>query len=138
MSQEIQSLMAVATALVGMQCDSQLSVLLRNKTAKLHFHINRRLLRESASKIILNFPLKSWSEPPWEFLMSRYRVGSARCCQNGQIKYFPWLIVKLNHKLLHCLWCFKKSKIILELDIYEYDFIEKLVSNILVMLSRKG
>ena len=33
MSQEIQSLMAVATALVGMQCDSQLSVLLRNKTA---------------------------------------------------------------------------------------------------------
>ena len=71
----------------GMQCDSQLSVLLRNKTAKLHFHINQRLLRECASKIILQNSSKSWSEPPWEFLMSRYRVGSARCYQNGQIKY---------------------------------------------------
>ena len=59
----------------GMQCDSQLSVLLRNKTAKLHFHINRRLLRECASKIILNFPLKVGASLPGSF--SCPGIGSA-------------------------------------------------------------
>ena len=71
--------------------------LLRNKTAKLHFHKTRSgLLRVGWSSVRNNPQLspRSWSSASlWEFLMSKYRGGSARC-QNQLIKCFPPLVVK--------------------------------------------